>query len=455
VTAAAGDSTGFSVEIASPRFSQYGLSIRAGRVRISLEHKAMRAILAASLLMVSLVPAGAVAAECPPGALGVARTIVVDPREHARIGAMQYNETLPLNDREVVLTFDDGPVPRHTGSVLETLASECTKATFFMVGQMANSYPAMVRRVHDEGHTIANHSQTHPFTFSRMSVPQAAAQIEGGFASIRAALGDPDAVAPFFRIPGLLRQDSVEQYLAAHGVMTWSVDVVADDWTHINAAEIARRAVSRLEARGKGVLLLHDIHEKTAVALPVILEELKARGFKIVHVVPAAPDRPKTATTPEQWAAHAAPAHGLWPRVVVTDMAASAPALTVPSPASFGVADPPGRAVALSLAPGVDRGPLQPGEVSPSPVAPWPRPNYSGPSTAGSFAVPAAQNFQYSRVFAGPRRDTAGDAARKRVASSRANGVRAKASNRSAPHVASPFGGSRTASPPRPFGHQL
>ena len=414
----------------------------------------MRAILAASLLMASLVHGGAVAAECPPGALGVARTIVVDPREHARIGAMQYNETLPLNDREVVLTFDDGPVPRHTGSVLETLASECTKATFFMVGQMVNSYPAMVRRVHDEGHTIANHSQTHPFTFSRMSVPQAAPQIEGGFASLRAALGDPDAVAPFFRIPGLLRQDSVEQYLAAHGVMTWSVDVVADDWTHINAAEIARRAVSRLEARGKGVLLLHDIHEKTAVALPEILKELKARGFKIVHVVPAAPDRPKTATTPEQWAAHV-PERGLWPRVVVTDMATSAPALTVPSPASFGVADPSGLAVAVSLVPGFDQAPPHPGEVPPPPVAPWPRPNYSAPTAAGSFAVPAAQNFQYAHVFAGPRRDTTGGAERKRVASSPANGVRAKASNRPAPRVTSPFGGSRTASPPRLFGHQL
>jgi len=414
----------------------------------------MRAILAASLLMASLVHGGAVAAECPPGALGVARTIVVDPREHARIGAMQYNETLPLNDREVVLTFDDGPVPRHTGSVLETLASECTKATFFMVGQMANAYPAMVRRVHDEGHTIANHSQTHPFTFSRMSVPQAAAQIEGGFASLRAALGDPDAVAPFFRIPGLLRQDSVEQYLAAHGVMTWSVDVVADDWTHINAGEIARRAVSRLEARGKGVLLLHDIHEKTAVALPVILQELKARGFKIVHVVPTAPNRPKTATTPEQWAAHV-PERGLWPRVVVTDMATSAPALTVPSPASFGVADPSGLAVAVSLVPGFDQAPPHPGEVPPPPVAPWPRPNYSAPTAAGSFAVPAAQNFQYAHVFAGPRRDTTGGAERKRVASSPANGVRAKASNRPAPRVTSPFGGSRTASPPRLFGHQL
>src|SRR6476620_11752267 len=81
--------------------------IRAGRVRISLEPKAMRAILAASLLLVSLVHAGTVAAECPPGTPGVARTFLGDPREHARIGAMQYGETLPLNDGEVVLTFDD------------------------------------------------------------------------------------------------------------------------------------------------------------------------------------------------------------------------------------------------------------------------------------------------------------------------------------------------------------
>jgi hypothetical protein len=67
-------------------------------------------------------------------------------------------------------------------------------------------------------------------------------------------------VSPFFRIPGLLRQKSVEQYLAAHGDMTWSADFLADDWTRINNSEVARRAISRIEARGKGILLLHDIH---------------------------------------------------------------------------------------------------------------------------------------------------------------------------------------------------
>src|SRR3981081_2333157 len=98
--------------------------------------------------------------------------------------------------------------------------------------------------------------------------------------------------------------------------MTWSVDFAADDWTHINAQEIARRAISRIEARGKGILLLHDIQPATALACPEILKELKARGFKIVHVVPATPDQPKTVTEPEKWAGLHAPAPKLWPRTL-------------------------------------------------------------------------------------------------------------------------------------------
>src|SRR5262249_22194105 len=110
----------------------------------------------------------------------------------------------------------------------------------------------------------------------------AAREIEDGFASLREAIGDPQAVSPFFRIPGLLRQKSVEQYLAAHGDMTWSADFVADDWTRINNSEGARRGISRIEARGRGILLLHDIHPRTVLALPEILNELKSRSYKIV-----------------------------------------------------------------------------------------------------------------------------------------------------------------------------
>src|SRR5260221_3729982 len=108
-----------------------------------------------------------------------------------------------------VLTFDDGPLPRYTNRVLETLASECVKATFFMVGQMARAYPWMVRRVYDEGHTVANHTQNHPIR--KMSVDQAAREIQEGFASLREAIGDPHAGSPFLLIPGLLRPKSVER----------------------------------------------------------------------------------------------------------------------------------------------------------------------------------------------------------------------------------------------------
>ena len=82
---------------------------------------------------------------------------------------------------------------------------------------------------------------------------------------------------------------------------------MADDWTRINNSEVARRAISRIEARGRGILLLHDIHARTVLALPEILNELKNRGYKIVHVVPAAADRPKTATSAEQWVARPTP----------------------------------------------------------------------------------------------------------------------------------------------------
>ena len=105
------------------------------------------------------------AGECPgnPDALGTSRTIVVDPRDHIRIGTMDYAETLPLVDKEVVLTFDDGPIPPYTGKVLDILAAECVKATYFIVGSMAREYPALVRRAYDDGHTIGTHSMTHPY----------------------------------------------------------------------------------------------------------------------------------------------------------------------------------------------------------------------------------------------------------------------------------------------------
>ena len=352
----------------------------------------MRRTVAAYVLLACSIGIGtAGAAECPADALGVSRTLVIDPNEHLRVGSFQYSESLPLMDHEVVLTFDDGPLPPYTNRILDTLASECVKATFFMVGRMVQGYPAVARRVYNEGHTVANHSQTHPFTFHKMSVEHAAQEIEGGFASLYAALGDPKAVAPFFRFPGLLRQDSVERYLAAHNYMAWSVDFLADDWTHIKSQEVARRAINRIEARGKGILLLHDIQPATALALPDILKELKARGFKIVHVVPATPDRPKTVTEPELWAARHAPQPKVWPRTLAVDVESPEPVLAAPSPASFGI-EFVGRTIKVAMAQTFDR------QVAAAPA--WPDPaDYAVPSEAHVLPIAGAHNFRYVRVF--------------------------------------------------------
>lgn len=260
---------------------------------------------AATLLVLSAAPF-ARAAECPghPDALGTSRTLVVDPTEHPRIGTMQYPETLPLADHEVVLTFDDGPLPKHTKPILDILAAQCIKATFFVVGQMANAYPQTLREVRDAGHTIGTHTQHHPLRMNRMSIEQNKAEIDEGIASAAAALGDPAQVAPFLRIPGLLRSSEVEDYLTSRGIQTWSADFPADDWHRISPARVTQLAISRLEAKGRGILLLHDIQARTEKALPNILRELKARGYRIVHVVPATKDLPKTPTAPWQWHLH-------------------------------------------------------------------------------------------------------------------------------------------------------
>src|SRR6185437_6335716 len=281
-------------------------------------HRIVRLGLLAAVLQFAALPAQA--GDCPgnPEAIGTSRTLVVDPRDHPRIGTMQYPETLPLRDHEVVLTFDDGPLPPHSLQVLDILAHECVKATFFTIGRMAHEYPQDLRRVLAAGHSIGTHSQNHPLSMNRMPIEQARKEIDDGIASATAALGDPAALAPFMRIPGLLRAKDVEDYLASKGIQVWSADFPADDWRHISADRVYQLAISRIEAKGKGILLLHDIQARTVAALPRILRTLKERGYRIVHVVPATPDRPATPTETQEWLLHpnsenVAATH--WPKV--------------------------------------------------------------------------------------------------------------------------------------------
>ena len=257
----------------------------------------------------------AFATQCPanPDALGTSRVLAIGPNEFSHVGSMQYKQTLPLNDHEVVITFDDSPLPPYTDIILKILASQCVKANYFLIGQMAHAYPYLVRRIYNAGHTVGTHTLDHPLLLKRLPLLQVQHEVDGGIAAVQAAIGDPKAVAPFFRIPGLARSDAIDSFLASKSLVTWSADVVADDWfRRITPQQIVHRAMERLDAKGRGILLLHDIHPATALALPSLLKQLKEQGYQVVHVIPAG-EMPKS--VPEL-PAPAAIASGAWPRVV-------------------------------------------------------------------------------------------------------------------------------------------
>jgi peptidoglycan-N-acetylglucosamine deacetylase len=309
---------------------------------------AAAALFAAGGVVGALLGASPARAEsCPgnPDALGTSRTLVVSPQQYQRLGTMQYKETLPLADHEVVITFDDGPLPPWSDRALDILKAQCVKVTYFIVGEMAHYYPDVVRREYEAGDTIGTHSMTHPTRFQKLSGDKLAYQIDGGIASVSAALGDPNELAPFFRIPGLGRSQIVEKALSDRSLVVFSADVDADDWfRHISPAQIVQRAMSRLDKRGRGILLLHDIHPWTVAALPVLLKQLKDHGYHVVQVIPPAPRGPLIAGGPNAWARAAAmPLPGLidegavsptWPQANGQPEAA-ADALPAPDAAAF------------------------------------------------------------------------------------------------------------------------
>jgi len=247
----------------------------------------LRSVILAGFLLVSGFGGAVRSEECPgnPDALGVSRLLPVSVKDGA-IGTLSYKKTLDLKDHEVVLTFDDGPIARHTSAVLAALAHECVKATFFTVGTMAVAYPQFLQQEAQAGHTIGTHTWSHQYLNRRHAEGSAELQIAGGLHAAEVALGDrASSLSPFFRFPGFGRTRALDQYVEDHGLVAVSVDIVGDDWLLITPDQVLRRTLARLEQRGRGIVLLHDIHGRTAAMLPELLRELKARNFHIVHMV--------------------------------------------------------------------------------------------------------------------------------------------------------------------------
>ena len=222
-------------------------------------------------------------AGCGPKAIGVARTVEINANKGPRFGHQQYKENDFLADGEVVLTFDDGPSSVYTPRVLQALEAHCTQATFFMVGSRAMAEQRIVKDVARRGHTIGTHTWSHA-NLRAIGAVRAKDEIELGISGVQRALGQP--IAPFFRFPYLADSAAMKAHLNARNIAAFSIDADAYDYKTLNPAEVHRAIINQLTAQRKGIILFHDIQPATAGALMGLLTDLKARGFRVVHMVP-------------------------------------------------------------------------------------------------------------------------------------------------------------------------
>jgi peptidoglycan/xylan/chitin deacetylase (PgdA/CDA1 family) len=228
----------------------------------------------------------AAAAKCEnPNALGVSRTVEIDTTGGPGFGFEHFRQLDFLRDHEVVLTFDDGPWPT-TPAVLKALAAECVKAVFFPIGKHATYYPEILRQVAAAGHTVGSHTWSHADLSRSKSPEEAKAEIEKAISAVKWALEDQGQEAPFFRFPALRHPPEMVTYLGTRNIAIFSTDLDSFDFKMRKPEQVIKSIMTKLEKRGKGIVLMHDFQHATSLAVPQLLAELKAGGYKIVHMKP-------------------------------------------------------------------------------------------------------------------------------------------------------------------------
>ncbi|HET8974786.1 MAG TPA: polysaccharide deacetylase family protein, partial [Pseudolabrys sp.] len=196
-----------------------------------------------------------------------------------------------LRDKEVVLTFDDGPWPGHTAAVLKALADQCTKAVFFPIGKHSGWHPDIMKQVAAAGHSVGSHTWSHR-DLSKLSQQDGIAEIEKGVAGVSIALGNTPT-APFFRFPALRHPPELLKYVGERNIGVFSTDMDSFDFKMRKPDQVIASVMKKLEKHGKGIILMHDFQQATAHAAPELLKKLKDGGYKVVQVVGKTPLEPK------------------------------------------------------------------------------------------------------------------------------------------------------------------
>jgi peptidoglycan/xylan/chitin deacetylase (PgdA/CDA1 family) len=246
---------------------------------------------AAAVLAISVAwPLAAQAANCPrEETLGTSRVLAVDAATTPRVGLKSFPDTLPLEDHEVVLTFDDGPWPRTTPVVLAALAQECVHATFFLIGKNTSEHPELARKIVADGHTVGHHTWQHR-SLPHIPPSEAREEIDRGISADEMALHGVATVVPstpFFRFPGFESSPETLDLLESRGIVVFGADLWASDWNPMTPKQELELITERLELARKGIILFHDTKARTAAMLPAFLRYLRDNQYRVVHLVPA------------------------------------------------------------------------------------------------------------------------------------------------------------------------
>jgi len=217
-----------------------------------------------------------------PNALGVSRVVEIDTTGGPGFGFEHFKGYDFLKDKEVVLTFDDGPWLNTTPMVLKALADQCVKATFFAIGKHATYYPEILRQVAAQGHTVGSHTWSHQ-DLSKKTPEEAKDEIEKGISAVKWALEGAPA-APFFRFPALRHPPEVVTYLGDRNIAIFSTDFDSFDFKIRKPEQVVKSVMDKVKKHGKGIVLMHDFQNGTAHAVAEILAQLKAGGYKIVQL---------------------------------------------------------------------------------------------------------------------------------------------------------------------------
>lgn len=239
--------------------------------------------IAVAFLSIALIASAAPAYACGADALGTSREFKVSTKDSVGVG--QSYPALGLAHGEIILTFDDGPMPSTTPAILDILAKECVRATFFMIGKRAEANAKLAKLVRERGHMIGSHSYSHR-ELNGLPADEAKDDVRRGYEAVEKAVFGEVADRPrLVRFPGFKSTPGLVSFVHDHHGTVVNTNISPADWRGDPATVTFERLRGLLDRQDRGIILLHDSQPETVKLLPMLLAEMKTRKMKVVTLV--------------------------------------------------------------------------------------------------------------------------------------------------------------------------